>query len=59
LPHEIATALYFAAIAKALASHQTRITNMSDQTLQDGLNWAVKQPWITGAFRELFVRALN
>ncbi len=53
LPEEVATALYYAAIAKALVCHKTKITNMTVDALRDGLNWALRQPWISGPLREI------
>lgn len=46
LPREVATALYYACIAAALAKCGTRITRMSNETLEQGLRWILSRDWI-------------
>lgn len=53
LPVEIATAIYFAAIAAALVHLGTRISELSDPHLVDGFDWCRKRPWMDGALRSL------
>mgnify|MGYP005834860563 FL=1 len=53
LPEEIATVIYFAAIAAALARLGRRITSMDDASLRYSLDWALGQPWLDPATRAL------
>jgi len=46
LPAEIATVLYYAAIAAALARLGQRITALGDDALRRGLRWAAERPWL-------------
>ena len=46
VPPEVATVLYFAAIAAALARLGTRITSLDDTAVAKGVKWALDQPWV-------------
>jgi hypothetical protein len=58
MPAEIATALYFLAIAAALWRHRARITTLSDRQLGDGLTWVDRQDWIDQGLRRLCQQAM-
>jgi hypothetical protein len=59
LPPEIASMLYFAAIAAALVRLGERITALDDRALGDGVRWALAQSWIDGQTRSLFELAAH
>jgi hypothetical protein len=54
LPREIALFLYYASIVCALARCGKRITRLPDETLREGVEWFIGQPWISKASRALF-----
>jgi hypothetical protein len=54
LPNEVATLLYFASIATALARCATRITRLTDAELAEGFDWALRQSWVDEPMRRLF-----
>ena len=58
LPDEIATTLYYTSIATALVRLGERITQLPDADLQRGLRWAMAQPWLDAATKELLGQAL-
>jgi hypothetical protein len=53
LPEEIATALYFLAIVKAMTAGR-RISELDDQALRFGITWALEQPWLDAASAAIF-----
>lgn len=57
LPAEVATVLYYAAIAAALVACGTRITRLSDARLCEGWHWVQAQPWIDPDTAGLCARA--
>lgn len=57
LPDEVATVLYFAAIAAALLRRGQRITQMGDEALRYGLAWVGRQAWLDAQSRALFDEA--
>ena len=59
IPIEIASTLYFAAIAAALVRRGVRITQSGDDVLRYGLELMLNRPWIQGPCRELFEDALE
>ena len=58
-PSQIAIAMYFAAIALALARLECRITAMDDTRLGAGLEWMLRQVWLDQGTRELAGAALQ
>jgi hypothetical protein len=52
LPEEVATLLYFLALAVALAKCGCRISKLSDAALRDGIAWALGQPWLDEITRQ-------
>jgi hypothetical protein len=57
VPPEVATLLYFAAIAAALLRCRERITESDGVTLHRGFAWALAQPWADEATRALLQEA--
>lgn len=57
LPREIATVLYFASIVAALLRHELRISSLTANELQSGVNWSIRQPWLDTETRALFEEA--
>jgi len=47
LPNEITTLLYFLAIVVARTRCGVQISGLDGQKLRKGLDWALKQPWLT------------
>jgi len=54
LPPEMARMLYYTAIAAAWARCGRRITTLDDAQLRRAFDWALAQPWVDGATKELF-----
>jgi hypothetical protein len=54
LPPELARVLYYAAIAAAWARCGRRITALDDAQLRRAFDWALAQPWMDRATKELF-----
>jgi RNA polymerase sigma-70 factor (ECF subfamily) len=59
LPREVATVLYYASIAVALARCGRRITRHDDATLGQGFRWGCEQPWVDEATRGLLREGLR
>ena len=59
IPSEIASVLYFGAIAAALAHHAQSITNLDEKGIRDGFDWALNQQWIDVQLHELFTSAIG
>jgi len=59
LPQEIASVVYFAAIATALARHGARISSSDDGLLRWGMQRVLENDWLTAPLRELFEDALS
>jgi len=59
LPPEVATVLYFASIVVALQRCQTRITELDDDGLLKGTQWALAQTWLDQPIRSLFEEAMT
>jgi hypothetical protein len=53
LPPQIATVLYYAAIVTARLRHGQNISTLSEESLREGVEWAIGRKWI-GELRELF-----
>ncbi|CAN5351704.1 hypothetical protein BH09PLA1_BH09PLA1_33580 [soil metagenome] len=49
---QISTMLYYDAIAAALVRCKSRITDLTDDQLRDGFNWAKEQSWIDNKTRQ-------
>lgn len=58
LPHEIATLLYFMAITTALVRCGERITQLDDESLRKGIEWAIEQAWVDEKTRALLREGL-
>jgi hypothetical protein len=54
LPRDIATVLYFAAIVAARKHCRQTITNLDEDSIRRGVEWAVAQPWLYETTRSLF-----
>jgi len=59
LPPEVATVLYFVSISVAMTRCGERISNLDDETLRNGLKWAVGQPWLDDSTRSLIEEGLR
>jgi hypothetical protein len=59
LPRDVATVLYYAALAAAHAFHHTAITRLDPMQVRTGLRWTLELPWLDGDLRRLFERALD
>jgi hypothetical protein len=57
LPQEVATVLYYTAIAAALRCHH-RITVMDDTGLRSGFEWVLRQVWVDGDTKSILEEAL-
>jgi hypothetical protein len=58
LPEEVATVIYYAAIAVALKRCQLRITSMDDAALVAGCGWVLLQAWVDDDTKALFRETL-
>jgi hypothetical protein len=58
-PSEIATALYYAAIAIAWARYEQRITELDDAALCRGLEWTIGLSWLDESTRIALKTALS
>ena len=59
LPEEIATVLYYAAIAAARVRLGVSISKLTDAAITDGLRWSCHLPWLTESLKQLFGEALE
>jgi hypothetical protein len=59
LPKEIATALYYLAIAVARVKSDRPISTLDDQKIRQGLEWAVEQTWLDRTTRELVTEMIR
>lgn len=57
-PQEIATVLYYTAIAAAFCHRSARISRLSDASLRAGWNWIVEQAWISQPIKSISSAAL-
>ena len=53
------TAIYFAAIARALVSHNQRITDHPAEYLMRSIKTLAGEPWMVPSLRELYLEALQ
>jgi hypothetical protein len=58
VPPEVPTVLYYAAITAAMMRRGTRISDLDDGQLRDGLEWLVAQAWLDETTRALFAEGL-
>ena len=54
LPEPVAIVLYYAAIVAARVCHATQITDLPEQDLQEGIQWAIRQTWVDNRLRNFF-----
>lgn len=54
LPPEMSRVLYYAAVAAAWARCGCRMTALDDGQLRRAFDWALAQPWVDDATKELF-----
>ncbi|MEM9419603.1 MAG: hypothetical protein AAGA25_11225 [Planctomycetota bacterium] len=60
LPRDVATVMYYAALAAARLHHpQANITRLDDQAFRVGLDWALKLNWLDPALKPLFSQAYD
>ena len=59
LPAKVATALYYAAIVAARVRLNERISELDDVALRQGIEWALREPWIGQPIRGHFESALE
>jgi RNA polymerase sigma-70 factor (ECF subfamily) len=59
LPREVATLLYYASIAAALARCGRRISRQDDAALRWGFEWGGAQPWVDEATRAVLGEGLR
>lgn len=59
LPSEIAAALYYASIAAALVHLNTRISQLPDADLRNGLHWTAEQAWLDEKTKALLAAAVK
>jgi len=57
LPNEIASVLYFLAIAAALVRRDTRISRLSDEKLRAGFDWSLQKDWVSEEAKQLLSAA--
>jgi len=57
LPADVASVLYFTAIAAALWRCDQRITTLSDDALRAGCAWALSMPWLDETTRAILQSA--
>jgi hypothetical protein len=53
IPKDVALVLYYLSIAAGLARRGQRITQLTDDELRQGFDWAQKQPWLVEEARQL------
>ncbi len=54
---EVATAIYYAAIASALVYHDVRITKLSYESLKRSFEELARSDWLPGEVKQLFTEA--
>jgi len=57
LPEAVATVLYFASIAAGLLRCGKRITQLDDNAIRGGVEWALGLPWLDESLKGLFQQA--
>ncbi|MBB6429637.1 hypothetical protein [Algisphaera agarilytica] len=60
LPRDVATVMYYAALAAARLHHPDEsITRLDDEAFRVGLDWALQLPWLDPALKPLFSQAYD
>jgi hypothetical protein len=59
LPTEVASVVYFAAIAAGIVHCRQEITSLDERAMRDGFQWALSQQWLDAPLRELFHAAIS
>lgn len=59
LPREVATVVYYAALAAARVNAETSITQLDDAAFRTGLHWALDLAWVDEPVRGLLTAALK
>lgn len=59
LPAPVARVVYYASIVAAMMRCGRRITRLDDQSLRQGLEWAVAEPWVDQQTRALLQSGLE
>ncbi|MEM6853674.1 MAG: hypothetical protein AAF593_04615 [Planctomycetota bacterium] len=60
LPRDVATVVYYAALAAARRHHPDHsITRLDDDAFRVGLDWALQLPWLDPALKPIFSQAYD
>jgi hypothetical protein len=59
LPNEIATLLYYASLASALARRNKRISRLNEEELRRAFDWVFGQPWVDERTKNLMAEAVR
>jgi hypothetical protein len=59
LPKEMAAVIYYLCIGAALCGCRTRISALSDEEALSGFRWALAQPWLDEASKDLLAKAVR
>lgn len=54
VPAGVATVIYYASIVAARSRYGQRITDLDEETLRRGVEWALAQPWLDDMTRAMF-----
>lgn len=57
VPAGVATVIYYASIVVAQLRWGRRISDLDDAALRRGVDWALAQPWLDAASRDIFKEA--
>jgi hypothetical protein len=57
LPENLASAIYYAAIAVALLRHKTRMTQLDDVAIAGGLDWVASREWMDAGIKGVALAA--
>lgn len=57
VPKEVATVVYFCAIAAALVHYNKRITSLRDAKIVDAFDWCLKRSWMSPDLQSLLEQA--
>lgn len=59
LPRDVATIVYYAALAAARLRSDTPITRLDDAAFAEGLRWSLDRTWLSQPLRPLLTEALD